>query len=152
MFSAKEIFDLAIKIEENGARFYRNALPTVSDTPLHTLFEWLADEEIKHKEWFIGHRNQVPPGDLESSLQEAQSTLLAGIMGNQVFSLDEADLTSFHRVGDLLALAQEFEKDTILFFEMLRGLVSDPETLKRLDAIIEEEQHHIQLLKEYEEK
>ncbi len=152
MFSAREIFDLAIKIEENGERLYRNALIKVSGTRLHALFEWLADEEIKHKEWFLCNRDKLIPGDLDPSLLEAESAILAGIVGDQAFSLKEADLSEFHRAEDLIALAQEFEEDTILFFEMLRDVVSDPETRKRLDEIIEEEQRHIQLLKEYEEK
>lgn len=152
MFSAKEIFDLAVKIEENGERFYRNALTKVSGTHLDALFAWLADEEVKHKEWFLRNRDKLPPGNGESSLQEAGSTLLSGIVGDQTFSLKEADLSGFHRDEDLIALAQEFEKDTILFFEMIRSVVSDPETLKHLDEIIEEEYRHIQLLDEYKEK
>jgi len=152
MFSAREIFDLAVKIEENGAHFYRDALTKVSCTRLHALFEWLADEEIKHKEWFLSHRDTLPPRDLDPSLQEAERTLLAGIMGDQAFSLKDADLFELHRAEDLIALAQEFERDTILFFEIIRGMVSDSETLKQLDEIIEEEHRHIKLLDEYEEK
>ena len=128
MFSAKEIFDLAVKIEENGERFYRNALTKVPDTRLHALFEWLADEEVKHKEWFLCNRDKLPPGNGESPLQKAGSTLLSGIVGDQTFSLKEADLSGFHRAENLIALAKEFEEDTILFFEMIRSVVSDPET------------------------
>lgn len=152
MFSSKEIFDLAVKIEENGERFYRNALTKISGTSLHAIFEWLADEEIKHKEWFLRQRDQLPPGKGDPSLQEAESKLLSGIVGDQAFSLKEVDLSEIHRVEALIDLAREFEEDTVLFFEMIRSVISDPETLKRLDEIIEEEHRHIQILDEYEGK
>ena len=152
MFSAIEIFDLAIKIEENGERFYRNALSGVSDNCLHALFEWLADEEMRHKEWFLLHRENCTREDIEPSLQEAGSALLTGIVGDQSFSLKEADLSKIHHVEELIALAIEFEKDTIIFFEMIQSVLSDPETLKHLAEIIQEEQGHIQLLDEYERK
>jgi len=152
MFSAKEIFDLAVKIEENGERFYRNALTGISDTRLRDLFGWLADEEVKHREWFMKNREKLPAEKSGLSLQEEESAILASIVGDQTFSLDEADLSEFHHSEDLIALAQEFEKDTILFFEMIRSAVSDPETLKHLDEIIEEEHRHIQLLDECKEK
>ena len=152
MFSAKEIFDLAIKIEENGERFYRNALGRFSENRLQALFEWLADEEIKHKEWFLIHREKSPEEDIAPSLQEAGSAFLADIIGDQSFSLKEADLSKIHHVEELIALAIEFEKDTIIFFEMIQSVLSDPETLKHLAEIIQEEQRHIQLLDEYERK
>ena len=85
-------------------------------------------------------------------MQEAASTFLTGILGDQTFSLKEADLSKLHRVEDLIALATEFEKDTIIFFEMIRGVLSDPETLKHLAEIIQEEQRHIQLLDEYKKQ
>lgn len=151
MFSVKEIFDLAVKIEENGERFYRKALADVSDTRLRDLFGWLADEEIRHREWFISNRDRLHSGQ-DIFLEEAQSAVLTEIVGDQTFSLEEAELPKLHRTEDLIDLAREFEKDTIIFFEMIRSVLSDPETLKRLEEIIEEEKRHIELLDEYEEE
>ncbi len=37
-------------------------------------------------------------------------------------------------------------------FEIIQSVLSDPETLKHLTEIIQEEQRHIQLLDEYEKK
>lgn len=152
MFSAKETFDLAVKLEENGERFYRSAMNKISDTRLRAVFALLADEEIKHKEWFLRNRDNLTPGKGDLLLQEAERTLLSGIVGDQTFSLDDADLSELHRAEDLINLAREFERDTVLFFEMIRSIVPDPDTLKHLDEIIEEEYRHIQFLDEYEGK
>jgi rubrerythrin len=43
----------------------------------------------------------------------------------------------------LLELSIEFEKDTILFCQMLRSFIDDREVLNGLDKIIEEESRHV---------
>ena len=52
IFEAKEIFGFAIRIEENGEKFYRFAHDLVSDEETKKIFDYLAEEEIKHKEIF----------------------------------------------------------------------------------------------------
>ena len=52
MFSANEILDMAIKLEKNGEVVYRDAIANVSNPELITLLEWMADEEVKHADWF----------------------------------------------------------------------------------------------------
>ena len=42
----------------------------------------------------------------------------------------------------------EFEKDTILFYELLRSFIEEKANVELLDAIIEEEKSHIRLLEE----
>ncbi len=42
----------------------------------------------------------------------------------------------------------EFERDTILFYEMIRPLIDNTEELDHLDKIIAEENQHIQHFQE----
>ena len=51
MFSIREIFDLAMRIEENGEKFYRAALEEISSQPMKSLMEWLADQELATQDW-----------------------------------------------------------------------------------------------------
>jgi rubrerythrin len=53
---------------------------------------------------------------------------------------------------DLLRLAIEFENDSILFYEMIGSLISDKETSEKLQEIIKEEKHHIELLRDFEDE
>jgi rubrerythrin len=46
----------------------------------------------------------------------------------------------------LLSLAVEFEKDKVIFYNMLRQFIEDNETLDFLGKIISEETQHIQEL------
>ncbi len=48
MFTATELFDLAIRVEVNGERFYRYAMRMVKGDSLKKLFGWLADQELLH--------------------------------------------------------------------------------------------------------
>jgi rubrerythrin len=60
------------------------------------------------------------------------------------------DLSKIESVQELIELAMEHEKDTIIFYQMLQSFIDDPETMKELDEIIAEEEQHIKLLKECE--
>ena len=56
MFSTNEILDMGIKLEKNGEAVYRDAIEKVSNPELITLLEWMADEEVKHANWFAEYK------------------------------------------------------------------------------------------------
>ena len=148
MFSTREIIDLAIRIEENGAKLYRGAVEQVSDPSLASLLQWMADEEVRHAEWFSRMKGSLEEPGHDPRLEEMGRSLLQGILGDQTFSLKETDFSKLHQVRDLIETAMEFERDTILFYEILRPLVSSREGLDHLDLIIQEENRHIQVLRD----
>ena len=149
MFSVAEIIDIAIQIEKNGEAVYRNALKGVSDRSMISLLVWLADEEVRHKKWFSKLKTVIPPTTEDPELEEIGREVLRAVVSHKSFSLDDSDLTKIREVDDLLDLAIEFETDTVVFFEMIRAFIDDPETLEQLDAIIDEEKRHVQVLREF---
>ena len=54
IFEGQEIYQFAMRIEENGERFYRQAAQGVQEKDARGLFEHLADEEVKHRKIFEG--------------------------------------------------------------------------------------------------
>lgn len=148
MFSNNEIFDMAVRIEKNGEKFFRNAMEKVKAPSFRSLFEWLAEQEVKHKDWFLRKKGTVEITSESHDLEQMGSDMLQDILGDQSFSLQEVDLGQIKNVQDILDLAIEFEKDTILFFEMILSMIIDAETGAELKAIIAEEEHHIELLQE----
>jgi rubrerythrin len=152
MFSAGEIYHLAIQIEKNGEKFYREALEKISNPVLRELIIWLADQELEHQEWFSKRKEGLGQKADDSDLEEAGNALLQNILGDQSFSLKEADLSSLSSMADLLRMAVEFENDSILFYEMVGSFIEDEETSKKLQEIIEEERRHIELLQGFEDK
>jgi rubrerythrin len=150
MFSVREILDIAVRIERNGEKVYRSASKKVSDTALASLLGWLADEEVHHAEWFEGIRENIKEIPDDPSLEEMGRAILGNVLSDQSFSLQDKDLTKMETVGELLETAIEFEKDTVLFFEMLRSFIEDRETLLHLDKIIEQERQHVKVLEEFQ--
>lgn len=149
MFSVEEIIDLAIQIEENGELVYRKAIDKAPNPSLSSLLHWLADEEAKHTQRFKELRKVANNSPVDPQLEELGKNILRSVVGQQSFSLDEADFSRIDTVKELLRLAIEFEKDTILFYEMIQAFVQDHETLDQLKEIIEEETRHIVLLEGY---
>jgi rubrerythrin len=152
MFSIADIIDLAIQIEKNGERIYRQALEKMSDPSLASLLQYLADEEVKHAKWFSEMKATIKQTADDSSLAEKGKSILRGVLGDESFSLADADFSKIDEVQGLLKLAIEFEKDTVLFYEMLGSFIQDKETLDQLTIIIEEENRHADVLQGYLKK
>ena len=149
MFTLYEIYDLAVQIEKNGEKFFREAVKKVSDPSLKTLFQWLADQEVRHANWFAQKKASLKVGGGTLALNEMSSQMLQDILGDQRFSLGDIDIDQIDTLEDLLSIAMEFEEDTIIFFGMLKSLIDDDEIIEGMDEIIEEEKRHIQVLQDY---
>ena len=149
MFAIEDIIDLAIQIEESGEKVYRNAAEKISNPSLISLLQWLADEEVKHAKWFSELKQRVRKTTDDPQLAEIGKSILLGALGNETFSLKDADFSKIDHIKELLTLSIEFERDTVLFYEMMRPFLEEKETLDHLDAIIEEENSHIRILQEF---
>jgi rubrerythrin len=150
MFSIREIIDIAIKIEKNGESFYREALEKVSNPALKPVLLFLADQEHDHVQWFEKLKHKLKTAGGEQKVTEIGEAMLQNLIGDQTFSLDDADLSELDTVEGLIELAIELEKDTILFYQMLQAFIEDSDTLEELNEIIAEESRHIEILREYE--
>lgn len=76
-------------------------------------------------------------------------SLLLEIVGNQTFSLKERDLSTIADLREVLKIALGFEKDTVIFYEMMGSFVQEGAALAKLDQIIQEENQHIRVLSEF---
>jgi len=152
MFSASEIYGLAIRIEKNGEAFYREALKKFSSPSISSLLEYLADEEVRHVETFTKEKRKIDVSKDYPIPDENISEELEKILGDQKFSLAEVDLSKIRSLPELLQIAEEFEEDTILFFQMIASFIEDRNTLNEVEKIITEEKEHIKLLRQFAQK
>jgi len=148
LFSAKEIIELAIKIEKNGEAVYRSAIEKVPNPGLVPLLEWMADEEVKHANWFAELKHNLETKDENPFVEEMGHELFNEMLGDKNFSLKDVDFATIEEIDDLIETFIEFEKDSIIFYEVLKPFVEDPVVREYLNKIIDEEKHHIELLKE----
>lgn len=149
MFLIEDIIDLAIQIEHNAEIVYRNAQKNISNPSLSRMLNWLADEEVKHAERFYRLKKQIKTPIKNPTMEEMGRALLSDVLGSQSFSLEDADFSEISRTEELLSLAIEFEKDKVIFYELLRPFVEGKKTLGFIESIIEEENRHIQRLQSF---
>ena len=146
MFQMGDIIDLAIQIEKNAEGIYRKALSQISNPSLISILQWLVDEEVAHADWFSQIKETIDAQVNDPAVEAMGKSLLIDVLGEQSFSLKEANFSEMDKLVDLLSLAIEFENDKVLFYKMLRPFIADDETLDFLEKIIAEETHHIQEL------
>jgi rubrerythrin len=147
MFTASELFDLAVRVEENGERFYRGALKRAKSETVRELLGWLADQEVEHRNTFSRIREAMAAETQQDpALLSLGRDLLRGAMGRHAFSLEELEVDSRESEEDILRAALGFEEDTLLFFEFISPFVSNRTVRGLLERIKTEELHHKKVL------
>jgi len=146
MFTLNDIRNIAIQIEHNGEQIYRSAGRRAHDPQLAYMFNWMADEEMHHAQWFKALQVPSQKSLEHDEIETMGRSLLQEMVKDQTFSLEDQQLQSITDISGLLALSLEFEHDTILFYEMLRAFIEATETIEQLNLIIAEEHGHVQQL------
>jgi rubrerythrin len=157
MFNAIDVFKIAEQIERNGARFYHKAAVIFDDVQISAMFLKLADWEAKHERIFSGMRQQLSEIVRESSTLSDEDTLPEAKMmaALAVFGIrpDPADeLSGKENRVDVLNSAVEKEKDSIVFYNGLKDFAVDGNSRDKIDEIIKEELHHIDILNRWQKR
>jgi rubrerythrin len=140
----RAILAMAIRLEEEGERFYRE-LSGHFDGEIKKTFLELADQEKVHAEIFRKMSDQESWDEMDS--------YLSGYAFYEVFPdtseiLKRKDLT----LKEVLNIAISVEKDSIiLYYELKDGLVNS-DTQKTVKKIIEQEKEHLKKLLELKRK
>jgi rubrerythrin len=146
MFSIEEIFNVAIRLEENSEAVYRKAMSRIKRPDITQLLEWIAEEEVSHQRWFIDLKARLAEKGTHPFVEESSMDILRQFIGNQSFSLADIDFSAFSDPKELIEIFIEFEQDTVLFYEMLAPFIRGNETKAQLQGIIDEEKNHIDKL------
>ena len=151
-FNAFEIFEMAEQIERNGVKFYRKAAQSISDRDVRQTLLDLADMEAEHEETFAGMRKQLSDDDRELRVFDPENEValyLQAMASGHVFDLKKdpgEQLTGTETVEDILKLAIDAEKNSIVFYLGLKDFVPVKAGKDKVEAIIKEEMGHIAVL------
>jgi rubrerythrin len=151
-FNAFEIFEMAEQIERNGVKFYRKAAKGISDKGTRRMLLDLADMEAEHEKTFAGMRKQLSDEERELRVFDPDNEIalyLQAMADGHVFDLKKdpsSQLTGAESVEDILKLAIEAEKDSIVFYLGLKDFVPARAGKDKVEAIIKEEMGHIAVL------
>lgn len=151
-FNADEIFEMAMEIERNGAKFYRKAAAGRAGATSKLLLLHLADMEVQHERTFAAMR------DLLTTVENASATFdpddeaalyLRAIADGHVFPVrvdPSAMLLGKESAADVLKTAIGIEKDSIIFYLGIQDLVGKALGRDKIDHVIREEMNHITIL------
>ena len=148
-FNADEIFAIAEQIERNADKFYRRAAEGFEDAAGRKLLLDLADMEVEHVRIFADMRRDFSEhgGWIEiSDPYDEVVPYLRAIADGLVFDVrvDPSErITGKETPEEILRMALELEKDSVVFYQGIREIVPERLGKGRIEAIIKEEMKHI---------
>jgi rubrerythrin len=142
------VFEIAERIERNGAAFYRRAAEMFEAPGASKILLDLAAWENRHEQTFARMRAQLPKqparpdtNGKEQTLPESQ--VLAGLAVFGIRSEPADNLYGDESEADILRMAIQKEKDSIVFYHGLKDFVQDKAGKDQIDRIIKEEMRHV---------
>jgi len=148
VFDANDIVEVAVRIEENGANFYRYAVQLTAKEEVKTLFQLLAAQEVKHQETFAkilaGMDRNAPPEGYDG---EYAAYLHSYVDNRLVFTAKAfaAELAKLRDEASALDFAIQREMDSIHYYREMRELLP-ADRRDAIERIIDEEKEHFMRL------
>ena len=154
IFRADEIFQFAVRIEENGVKFYQHAAQVTKDEGAKALFLKLADDEMKHRkmfEYYLARMESVEPPERYPGeyIDYVKNYIDDKIVFTQ--AAEKALPTNILDTLSALEFAMQRELDSILYYHEVKRFVSSKQH-EDIDKIIQEEWRHYTKLSELKKK
>ncbi|MGB3477706.1 MAG: ferritin family protein [bacterium] len=149
LFEPSEIFQFAIRIEDNGEKFYRQMAQKFDDPKVKELFSFLADEEIKHKKIYEEMVSKIEKYEPFEAFPGEYFAYLRAYADKIIFTQKKFDeeIAKIKDINAALDYAINAESDSILYYQEVKNLVPENQR-KIIEGIIEEERRHFVKLSE----
>ena len=148
VFNADEIFEMALQIERNGEKFYRDSAKKVKEPEARDLLARLAGMEIEHQKIFRGMKAALTAADKKAMTFDPNNEAglyLASLANTKVFFEKDIDTA---KLEGIFRSALAAEKDSIAFYLGMKDLVPLGSSKDKIEDIIKEEMRHIRILGE----
>ena len=145
-FNPDEILEMAEQIEENGARFYRQAAQEAKDVEIHELLQELAAMEDAHEKFFANMRENLKAEEIAFNADAQASSYLNAWADSHVFDMKADPVKRIKDQKDMegiLRVAIDLEKESIVFYLGMKNAVNKKTYQDRIEEIIKEEMKHI---------
>lgn len=142
-FSADEIYQFAIRIEENGGKFYRYAAENATDAKIKKVLGYMADEELKHRDKFKHMLSEIHDYEPEQSYPQEYFAYIRSYADHVLFSGERmgGELDVVKDVVSALDFGIQRELDSILYYQEIKNLVPQKQH-GSIEGIISEERRH----------
>lgn len=148
IFSGSEIVELGIQIEENGRDFYNALVKKSKHEKAKDVFKFLALEEEKHISVFRGILDSVGRYEPPEAYPGEYFAYMNALAGDYVFTKKKTgEVAAKKAASDAQAVDAGigFEKDSILFYEGMKKVVSEYDQ-GVVEEMIAQEQGHLRKL------
>ena len=152
-YQGSDIFQFAIRMEENGEKFYKYAASITKDDKSREIFNHLASEEVNHRKLFADMFSKIETiMPRESYPGEYMAYLQAYVDGKGIFTPVAAkEVAGISNVLAALDFAIQRELDSVLYYsEMKKYVTASAQGL--LEQVIDEERKHVMILSEIKKK
>lgn len=142
-FSASEVFQFAIKIEEDGENFYNEAANNTENEDIKNMFIYLAGQEVEHKEFFSEILSGIEDYKPEDNYPDEYFIYIKAYADKMIFSAEKqrAQISGMNDLKGVLDFAAQRELDTILYYQEIKGIANSSQR-GHIDKIIQEERKH----------
>ena len=142
----KDVFKVAIKIEENGRKFYEYAASMTENNDIKGVMKALGKEEEKHKKTFEKMMAQLKGKySLSEFSEQYMDNLMVYIEEKIIFKKEKFSSAAAAKKMDNIIHAVEFamdrEQDSITLYEGIKNIVKKDQA-EIVQHIIKEEQNH----------
>ena len=147
-FSGRELVEISLGIERNGAAFYDSLASSARDAKAQDIYRYLAGKEREHMQTFQNMLGGVHDQPSPETYTEEYALYLKALVDSAVFTSDQMAHERAQKVAsdtEVIKISMAAEKDSILLYSEMRAIVrqSDREVI---DKIIEEERSHLKQL------
>ncbi|MBI4267904.1 MAG: ferritin family protein [Chloroflexi bacterium] len=139
----KEFLEIAIEIERNGQKFYESAANQKKEKEVQDIFRGLAGREREHEHTFRDMLTRA--GGYVAEKPCDNYAYIKGVADSSIFTQEHVRaLLEKRAMTDIEAVEAGigFEKDSILFYSEIRGMVPR-EDQDIIDMITNEEKKHL---------
>lgn len=145
-----EALEVAERMEQNAARFYRRAAGMYQDPKISKLFSDLAQWEKRHVEVFAEMKKRLSEQVWGLGQYGAERPNGSNPQKSTPVFADRVDpaqeLTGREAKADVLRMALQKENESIAFYAGLKGSVPNAEDIRAIQDILDEEERHVRIL------
>jgi rubrerythrin len=144
IYKGTDIVQFAVRIEENGANFYRYAVQLAKDEDTKKIFTNLAEAEVHHQRAFGKIFAAMEKDNLPETYTGEYAAYLHNYVDNNIIFNKAAMEQEVAKVKDVLSaidFAIRRELDSILFYHEIKPMVPANEHGVIEDIIAEERKH-----------
>ena len=149
-FSGRELLNVAVGIEKNGAAFYDTLAASAKHAAARRLYRHLADKEREHIGIFQNMLGLVGDYEPPDTLTDEYQSYFRALVDTLIFTDDRLPADVAREVSsdtEAIQVALGVEKDSILLYTEMRNLVRKAQRAVVV-RVIEEERGHLRELRD----